>query len=68
MKKPPQKSGFVLGRKAFAKISAVEGLQLSEEAKKMFEEFDRLGLSAEERRQRVIDRHTRPKQKRPPSK
>lgn len=58
MKKRPRASGFVLGRKTFAKISAVEGISLSEEAKKMFGEFEQLELSPEERRRRVIARHT----------
>jgi hypothetical protein len=42
--------GFTLGRKRFAKISAVEGIHLSSEMEAHFREFDRKGLSASERR------------------
>jgi hypothetical protein len=50
--------GLTLGRAAWRKICAVEGIALSKEAEQMFEEFDRLGLSAEERRRRIIAKHT----------
>jgi hypothetical protein len=47
--------GFKVGRQAFAKISAVEGIRLSREMARDFGEFDRKGLSAGERR-KVIAR------------
>jgi hypothetical protein len=47
--------GLKVGRHAFAKISAVEGIRLSPEMAKDFAEFDRKGLSAGERR-KVIAR------------
>ena len=43
------KSSFVLGRKAMAAISAVEGLTLSDAARKRQAEADRLGLTSAER-------------------
>jgi hypothetical protein len=46
--------GFTLRRAQFAKISAVEGVKLSEQMLREFEEFDRHGLSAEERRRAII--------------
>lgn len=46
-------SGFTLGRKGFAKISAVEGIHLSSAMQQQFEGFDRKGLSAAERRQAI---------------
>jgi hypothetical protein len=55
---PPDETaakGFKVGRRAFAKISAVEGIHLSPEMAKDFGEFDRKGLSAGERR-KVIAR------------
>lgn len=52
-------SGFVLGRDHFARISAVEGIVLSEEMRATLDRFDREGLSAEERR-RAILRHYAP--------
>ncbi len=56
--KQMKQKAFVLGREAWRKICAVEGIILSEEAERMFEEFDRLGLSAEERRRRIIAKYT----------
>jgi hypothetical protein len=44
----------------FAKISEVEGIRLSEEMREAFAEFDRQGLSDEERRRAIISRHRRP--------
>ncbi|MDD1532717.1 hypothetical protein C7U89_01490 [Bradyrhizobium sp. WBOS4] len=51
-------AGFVLGRKAWAKISAVEGIVLSKESEERLAEFDRLGLSPAERRERIIKKYT----------
>jgi len=45
--------GFILGRQSFAKISAVEGIHLTDSMKKDFREFERKGLSAEQRRQMI---------------
>ena len=47
------KAAYTLGRKGFAKISAVEGVRLSSEMEKRFEDFDRQDLSAEERRRAI---------------
>ena len=47
-------SGMVLGRRRFEKISAVEGVTFTREMKKRAAEFDREGLSAEERRESII--------------
>ena len=49
----------IIGRAAFAKIGAVEGIHLSEEAQRMFAEFDRQKLSPEERRRTIIARFKR---------
>jgi hypothetical protein len=48
-----------LGRETFAKISEVEGIRLSQEAKRAFAEFDAQGLSHEERRRAIIGRFKR---------
>ena len=45
---------MTLGRDRFAKISAVEGIALTASMKRRVAEFDRRGLSAEERRQAII--------------
>jgi hypothetical protein len=50
-------AAFTIGLADFAKISAVEGLHLSAEMKRMFREFDRQNLSAEERRRRIIAKY-----------
>jgi hypothetical protein len=54
----PQKrpsKGYVIGRSAFAKISAVEGIRTTATMDADFREFERQGLSADERR-KVISR------------
>ena len=56
--KPPPK-GMTLGASAFDKISAVEGIRLKPESKRMFAEFDRQGLSAEQRRRAIAEKHAR---------
>jgi hypothetical protein len=48
---------FAIGLADFEKISAVEGLRLSAEMKRMFREFDRQNLSAEARRRRIIAKY-----------
>jgi hypothetical protein len=50
-------AAFAIGLADFEKISAVEGLHLSAEMKKMFSEFDRKKLSAEARRKRIIAKY-----------
>jgi hypothetical protein len=43
-----------LGRDRFARISAVEGIVLTPRMKERVAEFDRMGLSATERRRAII--------------
>jgi hypothetical protein len=45
--------GYFLGRARFAKISAIEGIRLTAAMEADFREFERKGLSAEDRR-RII--------------
>ena len=52
-------SNIVLGQSAFKKISAVEGINLSRKIEDMFSEFDRKGLSAEERRRILLENHAK---------
>jgi hypothetical protein len=54
---PPEP--HIIGREAFAKISEVEGIRLSDEARAMFAEFDRLKLTPEERRRAIVERFKR---------
>ena len=42
--------GYILGRRGFAKISAVEGIRLSAKMEARFREFDHQRLTASERR------------------
>jgi hypothetical protein len=44
----------ILGRERSAKISAIERIELSPAAKRRTAEFDRLGLSPEERIRRIV--------------
>lgn len=53
-------AGFVVGRAAFEKISAVEGIRPSKASRTRAADFERRGLSAEERRREIISAH-RPK-------
>jgi hypothetical protein len=49
------KSGdFVVGRARFAKISAVEGIQLTEIMEKRAADAERKGLTAEEYRRTIV--------------
>ena len=48
-----------LDREAFAKISEVEGIRLSEDMKAAFAQFDREGLPHDKRRRAIIDRFRR---------
>ena len=48
--------GIALGRAAAVKINAVEGIKLTAEMRQMFRSFDDQGLSADERRRRLIER------------
>ena len=48
------KSNFTLGAKRFAKISAVEGIVLTTPMKKRMADFDRQGMSAEQRRALIV--------------
>ena len=50
----PNKTGFVIGRAGFAKISAVEGVQLTPMMEKRAAEARNKGLSAEETRKAII--------------
>ena len=48
------KASVTLGRARFAKISAVEGIVLTPKMKERIADFERRGLSAEERRQSIV--------------
>jgi hypothetical protein len=50
---------FTLARAQFAKISAVEGIKLSQQMVREFEAFDQDGLSAEERRRAIISGYSK---------
>ncbi len=51
--------GSALGRSAFQKISAVEGIKFSREAETMFSGFDRQSLSAGEQRRIFLERRAK---------
>ena len=59
-KSPRQSSGaHIIGRRGFAKISAVEGIVLGREMEAEFREFDRQRLSMEERRKALLHKYGR---------
>ncbi|MDQ1153440.1 hypothetical protein [Brevundimonas sp. SORGH_AS_0993] len=49
--------GVTLGLSRFARISAVEGLRLSDTAEREFCEDDRREVTAEQRRERIIAKY-----------
>jgi hypothetical protein len=49
--------GFTLGRQSFAKISEVEGIRMSRAMDADFREFDRKGLTPEERRKAIAAKY-----------
>lgn len=50
---------FTIGRAAFAKISAVEGIQITAAMRADFNEFDRRRLSATERRKAIAAKYAK---------
>lgn len=61
IKRPDQSSGkpLVLGLSGFTSISAVEGIRLPAASKRMFARFEARGMTAEERRKAIIEKHAR---------
>lgn len=61
IKKSGQKTvkSFTLGRAGFAKISAVEGIRLTAAMDREFEDFDRRGLTAAERRRNISRKYAK---------
>jgi hypothetical protein len=47
---------FALGRERFARISAVEGIALTDEMRAMLDGFEQQGFSADERRRAIHQR------------
>jgi len=54
------KAGFTLGRNGFAKINAVECIRLSADMENCFQNFDRQGLSAGDRRKTIACAFAKP--------
>ncbi len=63
MEKISQKKGsnrsYTIGRDAFAKISAVEGIQLTKEMRNDFQVFEQKGLSPKDRREAIFKKYAR---------
>jgi hypothetical protein len=53
--------GYVIGRRHFAKISAVEGIHMTAEMDEDFRQFDLQGLSAAERRRLISKKYAKKK-------
>ncbi len=49
--------GYTIGRRCFAKISAVEDIRLTDAMTEDFREFERKGLSPEERRKAIAGKY-----------
>ncbi len=57
MKKAPQT--YTVGRRAFVKISEVEGIRLTKEMDEDFRVFDQRNLSPKDRRQAIARKYGR---------
>lgn len=56
----PLRAGtFTIGRARLEKISAVEGIETRPDSRAMFADFDRRGLSDQERRSAILEKHKR---------
>jgi len=53
-----ERSGHTIGRDAFAKISAVEGIYLTKELRQDFQMFEEKGLSPKDRREAISKKYT----------
>ena len=56
-KKQSHAGGMIIGRERFATISAVEGIRLTPEMERRVAEFDRKGLTPEERIRAIVAAH-----------
>ena len=56
-KKGKQTGGMIIGRERFAAISAVEGIRLTPEMERRAAEFDRKGLTPDERIRAIVAAH-----------
>lgn len=54
---PAKTEGVTLGLARFARISAVEGVKLSDSATREFREDERRQVTADERRERIIAKY-----------
>ncbi len=52
-------AGLVLGLAAFEKISAIEGIRLTEEMKRDLHAFDRHGMTSDERTRFITEKYGR---------
>ena len=50
---------YSMGSRAFGKVSAIEGVYLTKEMKRVFQSLDRLNLSPAERRRRLIAKYSK---------
>jgi hypothetical protein len=50
---------YTIGRNAFGKISAVEGISLTKEMQKDFQTFEQKGFSPKSRREAISKKYTR---------
>jgi len=53
------KGAMILGRERFAKISAVEGIELTASMRARAAEFDRLGMAPAQRRRAIISAYSK---------
>jgi hypothetical protein len=54
-----RRRSLTLGLVGFSRISAVEGVRLDSDSKRMFADFERRGLTAAERRRAIHEKHAK---------
>lgn len=50
---------FTVGLAGFARISAIEGVTLSSESRRMFADFERKGMPPQQRRKAIMAKHAK---------
>ncbi|WP_036291732.1 hypothetical protein [Methylosinus sp. PW1] len=54
-----RRRSLILGLAGFSRISAVEGVRLDADSKRMFADFERRGLTDAERRRAIYEKHAK---------
>jgi hypothetical protein len=56
---PLSQESYTIGLAGFARISAIEGIELTRDQIRMFEAFDRSGIDNSDRRRAIVAKYAR---------